>query len=79
MLLQSGRDRENIWVENDVVSREASTFRQQIINATANFDSAFKGVSLTAFIECHHDRGCAVTPDQARLSQKLVFAVFERN
>jgi SRSO17 transposase len=46
MLLDAGRDREDIGVEDDVLGREADLVDQQVIGALADLDLARLRVGL---------------------------------
>jgi hypothetical protein len=77
VLVQTRRDCQDIWIENDIVRWKPGPLGQQIVSARADFGSALESVSLAFLIECHHDGGGAVSPDQLRLAQKFFFAVFQ--
>ena len=77
MLFETGRDRENVRIENDVARGKVGALRQQIVSARANFDPALEGIGLPVLVERHHDDGRAVSPDQSRLAQKFFLAVLE--
>ena len=48
-----------------------------MVSACADVDLALEIVGLALFVECHHDYGRAITPDQSRLAQEFLFAVFQ--
>ena len=77
VLVETRRDCQNVWIENDVVCGKPRLLRQQIVGARADFDFALEGVGLAFLIERHHDGGCAVSPDQLCMAQKFFFAVFQ--
>src|SRR5438034_8946227 len=79
MLLQTGCDRENVWVEDDVARWEIGLFGQQCVSARADVDLALEIIGLALLIERHHNDRCAITPNQSRLSQKFPFAVLQAN
>ena len=57
MLVDPGRDREDVGVEDDVVGIGA-VGDEQLVGALADFDLAFGGVGLADLVERHdHDRG----------------------
>jgi len=67
VLVHTGRNREDVRIENDVLRREADRVREQVIGALADFHLALQRVGLAAFVEGHHhDRG-AVAADEFRL------------
>ena len=76
VLVESRRDCQNVWIENNVVCRKLCLLGQQIVSALADFDLALEGVGLAFLVERHHDGGCAVSPDQLCMPQKFLFAVF---
>src|SRR5437588_2720208 len=71
VFLQTGRDRENIRIEDDVVCWKIGAFGQNLVSAHADVDLTLEIVALALFIERHHDYGCAITPDESRLAQKF--------
>ena len=77
MLLQTGRDGENVRIEDDVVRRKSGPLCQKFVSARADLDLALQIVGLTPLIERHHDDGRSVAPDQLCLAQKFFFAVFQ--
>ncbi len=77
MLLQTGGDRENVRIEDDVVCRKFGAIGQKFVSARADVDLALQIVGLALFIERHHDHGCAVAPYQSRLTQEFFLAVFQ--
>jgi hypothetical protein len=77
VLVETRRDCQNIWIENDIVCGKSRLLRQQIVGARADFAFALEGVGLAFLIERHHDGGCAVSPDQLCMAQKFFFAVFQ--
>ena len=48
MLFETGRDGENVRIENDVVRRNAGALGQELVGARANFDPALQRVGLAA-------------------------------
>ncbi len=60
VFFDTGRNRENVRIENDVFRREADLINQQPVGALANFDLALVGIGLALFIEGHDDHGRAV-------------------
>ena len=66
VLLDPGRDGEDVRVEDDVLRRPAVT-GQQVVGAAADRDLALDRVRLPFFVERHHDDAGAVTADRAGL------------
>ena len=64
VLLDAGRDREDVRIEDDVFRREADLLHQNVVAALADIDLALIGVGLALFVERHHHRRRAVAPDQ---------------
>ena len=60
MLFNTGGDRKNIRIEDDVFGREPDFVDQQTIGALANFRLARKSVGLPLLIKRHHDHGRAI-------------------
>ena len=79
MLLKASGECEHVRVEDDVFRREIHGRNEQFVGAFADFDLPLIGVSLTFFIERHHHRSGAVPAQQARLTDKILFAFFHRN
>src|SRR5439155_3200232 len=77
MLLETGRDREDIGIENDVVRGESGALGQQFVSARADLNLALTVVGLSVLVERHHDHGDAVAPNQSRLPEKLFLAVYQ--
>ena len=65
MLVDAGRDGENVGVEDDVLGREA-VGDEQLVGPLANLDLALLGVGLPGLVERHDDDGSAVGADLAR-------------
>jgi len=73
VLLDPGRHREDIGVEDDVLRREALG-HQQIIGALADFDLALLGIGLPDLVEGHHHHRRAVIHADARVFEELRLA-----
>ena len=72
MLLDPGRDGENVRVEDEVLRRPA-VGRQQVVGAPADLDLALDGVGLPELVERHHDDAGAVAADRSRrLEERLL-------
>ena len=61
VLLDAGRDREDVGVEDDVLRREADLFGEDLVGAGADLDLALVGVGLALLVEGHDDHGGAVS------------------
>ena len=79
VLLDAGRDRENIGVENDVLGREAGLFGQELVGARANRGLAFERVGLALLVERHHHHRRAIGAHQPRLAQEFLLAFLHRD
>ncbi len=79
MLLDAGRYRENIGIEDDVLRREADFIDENFIGALGDREFALECVGLALFVEGHHHDGGAVALDLARLVAKLVLAFLHRD
>ena len=66
VLLDPGRDGEDVRVEDDVLGREAGLLGQQLVGALADRDLALDRVGLALLVEGHHDDAGAVAADRAR-------------
>ena len=79
VLLDPGRHREDVWVEDDVVGREAGLRRDEVVRAAENLDLALDGVRLPALVEGHdHDRG-AEPANRPRLLEERLLALLQRD
>ncbi len=65
VLLDAGRDRENIRIEDDVLRRKADFLGQDFIGARADLDLALLRVRLALFVEGHDDGGGAIAANGA--------------
>ncbi len=79
VLLDTGRQREAVRVEDDVLGREADLFGQDPVSAPADFLAALQVVGLPLFVEGHHDDGGPVLAAQPRLADELLLALFHRD
>ncbi len=77
MLLDAGRDREDVGVEDDVLGRKADLFGQELVSALADCDLAIGRVGLALLVEGHdHDRG-AVAQNLLGVLQKGPLALLQ--
>ena len=77
VLLEPGRDRQDVRIEDDVRRIEAGALGQQRVGALADRDLALDRVGLALLVERHHDDAGAVAPDERRLLQEVVFAFLQ--
>jgi len=78
VLLDPGRDGQDIRIEDDVLRRKAGLLDEQFIGALADRDLAFGGVGLARLVEGHHDDARAEAPDDAGLREKILFTFLQR-
>ena len=76
VLLDSGRDREHVRVEDDVLGQPAVA-DEQVVGAAADLDLALDRVRLALLVERHHDDAGAVAADPARLLEERLLALLE--
>ena len=74
MLFDTGGDREDVRVEDDVFRREAHFIDQDVVGAFADFFLARFGVGLAGFVERHHHHRCAVALAQLGVMNELLHA-----
>ena len=77
VLLDPGRDREHVRVEDDVGRVEAFG-EQQPVGPLADRDLALDLDRLALFVEGHHDRGGAEAADRPRLREERLLTLLER-
>src|SRR5690606_36503503 len=77
MLLESGRHRENIRIEDDILGRELYAIDKDSIGPFTDGDSSLIGVGLTFLIEGHDHNSGAVFLYKFSLSDKLLFSSFK--
>ena len=77
VLLDAGRDRQNVRIKNNVLRRKAHFLGKQLVTPRANLSFALERVGLTLLIERHYHDRCAITFHQLRLLQKFLFAFLE--
>ena len=75
VLLDAGRDREDVGVEDDVLGREADLVDEDPVGPLADRLAALEVVGLAVLVEGHHDRGGAVLAAQPGLLAELVLAL----
>ncbi len=74
VLFDTGGDREDVRVKDDVFRREADFIDQDVVGAFADFFFARLGVGLAGFIEGHHHHGGAVALAQLGVVNELLDA-----
>ena len=77
VLLDAGRDREDVRVEDDRLGIEAHLLDEQAIGALADLDLALGGVGLADLVERHHHHAGAVALHGARLGQEVGLALLQ--
>ncbi len=60
VLLDAGRDREDVRIEDDVFRREADLVDEDVIGARADLGLALERIGLALFVEGHHHHGRAI-------------------
>ena len=79
VLVDSGCDRKNVWIENNVFGRKPHLVHQQIVGACTNFLTTLERVGLTFFVKSHHHRCGPITTAQLRLFEERLLPLFEGN
>ncbi len=74
MLFDTGGDREDVRVEDDVFRREADFIDQDVVGAFADLFLARFGVGLAGFVEGHHHHGGTVAFAQLGVMDELLDA-----
>ncbi len=79
VLLEPGRDRENIRIEDDVFRREVELVDQDVVGALADLGLARKRVGLAHLVERHHHHGRAMAPRDLGLVDEFLLAFLHRD
>ena len=79
VLFDTGGDRENVRIENNVFRREADFVDQDVVAALANFGLALVSIGLAFLVEGHHDGGRAVAAYQPRVLLECLDAFLHRD
>ena len=79
VLLDAGRDREDVGIEDDVLRREADLLGQDLVGARRNLDLARHRVGLALLVEGHDDHGGAVAAHGPRVGDELLLAFLHRD
>ncbi len=74
VLFDTGGDRKDIRIENDIVGIESDAVHQQVPGALANRLAPFKAVSLSFLIKGHDHHGRTVTLAERSLFNELRLA-----
>ena len=74
VLVDAGRDREDVRIEDDVLGREALFLDQNPVGLAADFLAALVGVGLALLVEGHDHHGRAVAAAQARVMAEDLLA-----
>ena len=77
VLLDAGRDREDVGVEDDVLGRQARLADEQPVGAFAHRDAPFEGVRLPLLVERHDHHRRPVAAGEARLFEEFRRPVLE--
>ncbi len=77
VLLDPGRDREHVRVEDHVLGREADLLGQQVVRAPADRDAPLDVGRLPLLVERHHDDAGAVVADATRLLEEARLALLQ--
>ena len=77
VLLDPGRDREHVRVEDDVLRREADLVDEQPVRALADRDLALDRVGLALLVERHDDDARAVAAHGARLLEERLLPLLQ--
>ncbi len=77
MLLDPGRDRENVRIEDDVLGGEACAFGEQTVGALADREFPLRRVCLPLLVERHDDHRRSIAQDLPGLSEKWLLAFLE--
>src|ERR1700751_4401744 len=77
VLLNTGTDRQNVWIENDILRRKSDFFRKDPISTGASLYFASDRVRLAGLVKCHYHHRGSVTADSLGLAPKLFFSFFE--
>ncbi len=76
VLLDPGRHRQDVRVEDQVLGREALG-RQEVVRATADLDSPGNVGRLALLVERHHDDARAVVANPPRLLEERLLALLQ--
>ena len=77
VLLDAGRDREDVRVEDDVLGRKADLLREDAVGARGDRDLALDGRRLALLVERHDDDGGAVAAHEAGVRPEGLLALLQ--
>src|SRR5690606_4486381 len=77
VLLDPGRDREDVRIEHDVLGVEAGLLGQQAVRALTDLDLAFDGLGLTLLVEGDHDDAGAVAAYRSSIRDVVGLATID--
>ena len=77
VLLDAGRDREDVRVEDDVLGRKADLLREDAVRAGGDRDLALHGRRLPLLVERHDDHGGPVAAHEARVTPEGLLALLQ--
>ena len=79
MLIDSRRNSQDVWVENDVITIESDLIHQDPVGSLANSNLFLIGCRLSILVEGHHHDRRAVAHDVPRLVLEILLALFQRD
>ena len=79
VLLDAGRDREDVRIHDHVLRREAGFADQQVVRAPEDLDLALHGVGLPLLVERHDDDRRAERAHDPRLLEERLLALLQRD
>ena len=79
VLLDAGRDREHVRVEDDVLREEAGLLREQVVCPAEDLDLPLDALRLALLVERHHDDAGAVAADRPRLLEEALLPLLQRD
>ena len=79
VLLEPGRDRENIGIEDDVLGREIELLDQDVVGAFADLGLAREGIGLAGLVERHHHHGRAMAARDLGFVDEFLLAFLHRD
>ena len=77
VLLDAGRDRKDVGIEDDVLGRETDLLGQELVGALADRDLAIGRVGLALLVERHDDDGGTVAQHLFGVSEERLLALLE--
>ena len=77
VLIDTRRDGEDIWIEDNILRREAYHFGEQFVGALANLELPVCRIGLTFLVEGHDDSSRTVAFHLTRLFEERGLALLE--